>query len=82
MLKTQRQMSIFELEDMAKYQANVQLVFEGNLAGIAGDALYGGRIDICTLFPNTSLAKQKFFYGCGLHAGKYTSNCTRSSRCV
>ena len=52
----------FELEDMAKYhQANVQLVFEGNLAGIAGDALYGGRIDICTLFPNTSLAKQNFF---------------------
>ena len=52
----------FELEDMAKYrQANVQLVFEGNLAGIAGDALYGGRIDICTLFPSTSLAKQNFF---------------------
>ena len=49
----------FELEDMAKYhQANVQLVFEGNLAGIAGDALYGGQINKCTLFPSTSLAQR------------------------
>ena len=49
----------FELENMMKYrQANVQLVFEGNLAGIAGDALYGGRIDKCTLLLSTSLEKR------------------------
>ena len=49
----------YELEDMMKYpQTNVQLVFEGNLAGIAGDSLYGGRIDKCILFPTTSLANR------------------------
>ena len=51
----------YELEDMTKYsQANVQLVFEGNLAGIAGDSLYGGWIDKCSLFLrlSTSLAKR------------------------
>ena len=36
----------FGFEDVRKNsQANVQLVFEGNLAAIAGDALYGGRVD-------------------------------------
>ena len=42
----------YEFEDLRKdSQANAQLVFDGNIAGIAGDALYGGRIDRCGWFP-------------------------------
>ena len=42
----------FELDSVNNYlQANVQLVFKGNRAEQAGDALYGGEIDQCSLFP-------------------------------
>ena len=43
----------FELDDVMKYsQVNVQLIFQGNYAEIAGDALYGGELDRCGLFPS------------------------------
>ena len=43
----------FELDDVWRYsQANVQLTFERNTAGIAGDALYGGEVDRCALLPS------------------------------
>ena len=43
----------YELDEVLKYsQKNIQLVFEGNFAKIAGDALYGGKLDKCGLFPN------------------------------
>ena len=43
----------YELDEVQKYsQKNIQLVFEGNFAEIAGDALYGGQVDTCMLFPN------------------------------
>ena len=43
----------YELDEVLKYsQKNIQLVFEGNVAKIAGDALYGGRVDRCSLLPN------------------------------
>ena len=32
-------------------QKNIQLVFKGNLAKIAGDAIYGGQVDRCSMFP-------------------------------
>ena len=32
-------------------QKNIQLVFKGNLAEIAGDAIYGGQVDRCSMFP-------------------------------
>ena len=42
----------FELDSVNNYlQANVQLVFKGNRAEQAGDALYGGEIDQCYLVP-------------------------------
>ena len=43
----------FELDDVMKYsRVNVQLIFQGNLAEIAGDALYGSELDRCGLFPS------------------------------
>ena len=43
----------YELDEVRKYsQENIQPVFEGNFAEIAGDALYGGKVDRCMLFPN------------------------------
>ena len=43
----------YELDEVLKYsQKNIQLVFEGNFAKIAGDALYGGKLDTCRLVPN------------------------------
>ena len=43
----------FELDEVLKYsQVNVQLVFAENHAGLAGDALYGGHVDRCSLLPN------------------------------
>ena len=43
----------FELDEVVKYsQVNVQLLFAENHAGLAGDALYGGHVDRCSLLPN------------------------------
>ena len=41
----------FQLEEVHNYAgANVQLTFEGNHAIIAGDAIYGGRVDSCFIY--------------------------------
>ena len=32
-------------------QKSIELVFKGNLAEIAGDAVYGGQVDRCNMFP-------------------------------
>ena len=43
----------FELDNVLKdSQANIQVVFQGNRAEIAGDALYGGRVYLCSIFMN------------------------------
>ena len=41
----------FQLEEVKKYEtANVQIVFKDNSAQVAGDALYGGRVDSCYIY--------------------------------
>ena len=40
----------FELDNVLKNsQANTQVVFEGNHAEIAGNALYGGQVYLCAM---------------------------------
>ena len=47
------QFCFFDINEVLKYsQVNVQLVFEGNFAEMAGDVLYGGQVDRCSLLPN------------------------------
>ena len=44
----------FEVDNVLRdSRANIQVVFEGNRAEIAGDALYGGRVYLCSIFLNT-----------------------------
>ena len=56
----------FQLEEVHKYaDANVQLTFEGNHATIAGDAIYGGRVDSCYLY---SISLTSMFSAIGMHS--------------
>ena len=51
----------FEVDNVLRdSQANIQVVFEGNRAEIAGDALYGGRVYLCAIFMNTYKDVQDF----------------------
>ena len=47
----------FKLEEVHKYaDSNIQLTFEGNHAQVAGDAIYGGRVDSCLIYSATPTA--------------------------
>ena len=52
-----------ELDDVLKdSQANIQVVFEGNRAEMAGDAIYGGRVYLCSMFKDAHDRVGKFLY--------------------
>ena len=50
-------------EVLRSSQKNIQLVFKNNLAEIAGDAVYGGQVDRCRLFPKGPYLVDAIGYG-------------------